>query len=78
MALQNQIALCIPDNRITLNDQPVSVDLLDDSYTLIADQTSDASTDGIFTPTDALKIDYKVEKDSSLVQNWKTAPTSRT
>lgn len=78
MAFQNQIALCISDNRVSLNGQPVSVDLLNESYTLITYQVSDTPTDGIFTTADELKIDYKVEKNNSLIQDWKKAPARNT
>jgi len=67
-------ALCIPDNRIHLNGKLISVDLLNDSYSLIAYQVNDMPIDNIFTSADELKIDYKIEKNGSLYQDWKSTP----
>lgn len=70
----NANALCIRDDRVSLSGQALSENLLSLSYVLIGYQASDAPVDGVFTLPDELLVQYKVNKDGALYQDWRTAP----
>ncbi|KAF0188766.1 MAG: fibronectin type III domain-containing protein, partial [Gammaproteobacteria bacterium] len=70
----NPNAVCIRDDRISLNGLAISSDITSFSYVLIGYQAMDAPVDGVFTLREDLLVQYKVNKDGVLFQDWRTAP----
>ncbi len=70
----NTTPVCLRDDRVNLDGRPVTNELFGEEFVTIEYQVEDRPVDNIFTPKDEIKLEYRVDKDGSLFQDWRPAP----